>query len=145
MACTGDGCPWQYVLSDLTNRLQLLEAAFKEQVTFYHRQAHATTTIFVATKNVVCFVVVVDATDVFLSDKHIFVATKIVVVAATADDSRQAKCAVVEKDCGGEKKKERQKKKKNIVGSVEVQSKRTLAFSRKGHLGCCLFVFNLFA
>ena len=54
MACTGDGCPWQYVLSDLTNRLQLLEAAFKEQVTFYHRQAHATTTTFVATKNVVC-------------------------------------------------------------------------------------------
>ena len=39
MACTGDGCPWQYVLSDLTNRLQLLEAAFKEQVTCYHRQA----------------------------------------------------------------------------------------------------------
>ena len=30
--CTGDSCPWQYVLSDLTNRLHLLEAAFKEQV-----------------------------------------------------------------------------------------------------------------
>ncbi|KAL8611370.1 hypothetical protein ACOMHN_014425 [Nucella lapillus] len=29
---SGDSCPWQFVLSDLTNRLHLLEAAFKEQV-----------------------------------------------------------------------------------------------------------------
>lgn len=27
-----DGCPWQHVISDLANRLQLLEMAFKEQV-----------------------------------------------------------------------------------------------------------------
>ncbi|XP_076467173.1 uncharacterized protein LOC143298242 isoform X2 [Babylonia areolata] len=32
MRCTGESCPWQYVLSDLTHRLHLLEAAFKEQV-----------------------------------------------------------------------------------------------------------------
>ncbi|KAK7487746.1 hypothetical protein BaRGS_00021013, partial [Batillaria attramentaria] len=31
-SCTGESCPWQYVLSDLTNRLHLLEMAFKEQV-----------------------------------------------------------------------------------------------------------------
>ncbi|XP_071113363.1 uncharacterized protein [Haliotis cracherodii] len=29
---TTDGCPWQHVISDLANRLQLLEMAFKEQV-----------------------------------------------------------------------------------------------------------------
>ena len=31
-ASSAEGCPWQHVLSDLANRLQLLEMAFKEQV-----------------------------------------------------------------------------------------------------------------
>ncbi|XP_041352186.1 uncharacterized protein LOC121370785 isoform X2 [Gigantopelta aegis] len=31
-ASSTEGCPWQHVLSDLANRLQLLEMAFKEQV-----------------------------------------------------------------------------------------------------------------
>ena len=63
---------------------------------------------------------------------------------------------MVEKDCkgwgvggggGGEREKKKETKteeEKNIVGSVYVQSKRTLAFSRKGYLGCCLFVFKSF-
>lgn len=30
--CNAESCPWHYVVSDIANRLHLLEMAFKEQV-----------------------------------------------------------------------------------------------------------------
>ena len=57
---------------------------------------------------------------------------------------RTVKVGGGEEGVGEERKKDRRRK-KHCRESIYVQSKRTLAFSRKGYLGCCVFVLNLFA